>query len=227
MKQETMKKIALALCSALMFTLPSVHAQSAAPVDPATSAAIKELLVSMNYRELMKSSFAQLEKNMPAIMLQGATASINGNPRLSDADKKAAIEKATKEIPAVSAVFGETLQDPKLMDELFAEMTPLYARHFTAAEIKQMSAFYKTPVGKKMLSTMPQIMSESMQISQRVMMPRIGAAIEKLTPPAQPAPAAVPAAPAPQAAPVKPATPAAPAPQAAPVKPATPAAPVK
>jgi hypothetical protein len=176
-----MKKIALAICSALMFAVPSVQAQTAAPVDAKTAAAVKELLVSMNYRELMKSSFAQLEKNMPAIMLQGATAAINGNPKLSDAEKKAALEKANKEIPAVASVFGETLKDPKLMDELFAEMTPLYARHFTAAEIGQMSTFYKTPVGKKMLSTMPQIMSESMQISQRVMMPRIGAAIEKLT----------------------------------------------
>ncbi len=32
-----------------------------------------------------------------------------------------------------------------------------------------------------MLSTMPQIMNESMQISQKIVMPRIGAAIEKLT----------------------------------------------
>ena len=176
-----MKKITLALCSALVFALPSAHAQNAAPIDPATSAAIKELLVSMNYRELMKNSFAQLEKSMPAIMLQAATESINKNPKLSAAEKKAALDKANKEIPGVASVFGETLKDPKLMDELFAEMAPLYARHFSAVEIGQMSTFYKTPVGKKMLTTMPQIMSESMQISQRIMMPRIGAAIEKLT----------------------------------------------
>lgn len=176
-----MKKFALAVCSALVFALPSAQAQNAAPIDPATAAAVKELLVSMNYRELMKNSFAQLEKNMPAIMLQAATANINGNAKLNDAEKKAALDKATKEIPGVAAVFGETLRDPKLMDELFAETAPLYARHFTAAEIGQMSTFYKTPVGKKMLSTMPQIMTESMQISQRIMMPRIGAAIEKLT----------------------------------------------
>ena len=176
-----MKKIALAVCSALVFALPSAYAQSGAPVDAATAAAVKELLVSMNYREMMKNSLAQMEKQMPVIMLQGATAAINGNAKLSAAEKKTAIDKASKEIPAGAAMFSDTLKDPKLIDEMFAEMTPLYARHFTAAEIGQMSTFYKSPVGKKMLSTMPQIMSESMQIGQKVMMPRVSAAVNKLT----------------------------------------------
>jgi hypothetical protein len=179
--ENVMRKFVLALCYCLTLILPSAHAQNAAPIDPAATAAVKELLVSMNYRELLTQSFAQLEKNMPAIMLQGVTAAINGSTKLNAAEKKAALEKATKEIPAVAAAFGETLKDPKLMDELFTEMTPLYARHFSAAEIGQVSAFYKTPVGKKMLATMPQIMGESMQISQKIMMPRISAAIDKLS----------------------------------------------
>jgi hypothetical protein len=44
-----------------------------------------------------------------------------------------------------------------------------------------MAAFYQTPVGKKMLALTPQIMSESMQISQKIVMPRVSAAIQKLT----------------------------------------------
>ena len=176
-----MKKILAAFCSALVFALPSAHAQTAAPVDPAVAAAVKELLVSMNYREVMQASFAQLDKNMPTIMLQGATEAINANAKLTPDEKKAALAKAQKEIPAAAAAFGDLLRDPKLMDELFAEMTPLYGRYFTAADIGQMSVFYKTPVGKKMLSVMPQIMNESVQISQRIMMPRVRAAIEKVS----------------------------------------------
>ena len=135
----------------------------------------------MNYREVMQASFAQLDKNMPTIMLQGATEAINANAKLTPDEKKAALAKAQKEIPAAAAAFGDLLRDPKLMDELFAEMTPLYGRYFTAADIGQMSVFYKTPVGKKMLSVMPQIMNESVQISQRIMMPRVRAAIEKVS----------------------------------------------
>jgi hypothetical protein len=174
-----MNKLIAAFCTALMFALPSAQAQTAAPIDPA--AAVKELLISMNYRELMNKSFEQLQQNMPAIMLQGATAAINGNDKMSAAEKKSAIDEATKQIPAMAKVFGDTLRDPQMMEELFAEIAPLYSRHFTVAEIKQMSAFYKTPVGKKMLSLTPQIMSESMQISQKIVMPRVSAAIQKLT----------------------------------------------
>jgi hypothetical protein len=176
-----MKKFAAVLCSALVFALPSAGAQTAAPANPAAVAAVKELLISMNYRELMSKSFEQLQQNMPQIMLQGVTAAVNGNAKLSADEKKAAIEDATKQIPAMAQVFGETLRDPQMMEELFAEIAPLYGRHFTVAEIKQMAAFYKTPVGKKMLAVTPQIMAESMQISQKVVMPRVSAAIEKLT----------------------------------------------
>ena len=182
-----MKKIIVAACSALVFALPSARAQTAAPVNPAAVAAVKELLVSMNYREMMTQSFAQLDKNMPEMMLQGASAAINANTALSPDEKKAAIDEAAKKVPEMAKVFSDTLRDPQMMEELFAETAPLYARHFTVAEIKQMAAFYKTPVGKKMLAVTPQIMGESMQISQKIVMPRITAAIQKLAQSAQPA----------------------------------------
>jgi hypothetical protein len=182
-----MKKVLAAVCSALVFALPSAHAQTAAPVNPAALAAVKELLVSMNYREMMYQSFAQLQQGMPDMMIQGASAAIGADTALSPEEKKAAIAEAVKKVPEMAKVFSETLRDPQMMDELIAETAPLYARHFSVAEIKQMAAFYKTPVGKKMLALTPQIMGESMQISQKIVMPRITAAIQKLTQAAQPA----------------------------------------
>lgn len=172
-----MKKIALAIVASFAFSMPSAFAQQ---VDPAAAAAVKELLVTMKYRELMMQSMQQMQNNMPAMMLQGVSSSINGNAKLTPAQKKAALAKAEREVPKAAAAFGETFNDPKLIDEMIAETIPLYARHFSAAEIREMGTFYKTPVGAKMLSTMPQIMSESMGISQRVMMPRIRAAMQKV-----------------------------------------------
>ena len=205
-----MKKTLFAMLAAAAFAMPTAQAQSgatpadvklaaasplalAAPVDPAAAAAVKELLIAMKYREMMQDSFAQLQKNMPAIMLQGATSAIQSNYALTEEEVKAALERAQKEIPAAAVAFNASFDDPGLMDELIAEIIPLYARHFTAAEIKQLAAFYKTPVGVKMISTMPKVMNESMQIGQKVMMPRIAAAIAKLAPQKkaakQPAPA--------------------------------------
>jgi len=37
---------------------------------------------------------------------------------------------------------------------------PIYARHFTAAELRDLIAFYRTPTGAKALQQMPQVMGE-------------------------------------------------------------------
>ncbi|MBC7452621.1 MAG: DUF2059 domain-containing protein [Massilia sp.] len=175
-----MKKFVLAACLALSFALPSAHAQSATPVDPDSAAAVKELLIAMNYRDTMRQTFEQVQKNLPAIMLQGASAAIKNNKALTEAQKNEAMAKASREIPQAAVAMGAIFNDPALMEELVAEFVPLYARHFTAVEIRQLAAFYKTPVGTKMMALTPQISGEAMQISQRIMSPRVSAAIEKV-----------------------------------------------
>ncbi|MDL2355765.1 MAG: DUF2059 domain-containing protein, partial [Pseudomonadota bacterium] len=154
-----------------------------APVDPAASAAARELLEAMNYRSTMQTMVAQMQQAMPAMMLQGATAAINGNPKLTAEQKAAEIKKAGDEIPRAMANFGATFGDPALMEELAAEMIPLYARNYSVDELHQIAAFYRSPVGVKMMATMPKLMSESMAVSQKVMMPRIQAAMAKIAKP--------------------------------------------
>jgi hypothetical protein len=73
-------------------------------------------------------------------------------------------------LKAMSAVF----KDPALIDEMIDEMVPLYANNFTTAEINELAAFYRTPIGRKMMASVPKIAAESMAISQRVVMPRMG-----------------------------------------------------
>ena len=45
-------------------------------------------------------------------------------------------------------------------------MVPVYDRHFTADEVKQLIAFYETPLGKKVLKELPGVTTESMQIAE-------------------------------------------------------------
>jgi hypothetical protein len=40
------------------------------------------------------------------------------------------------------------------------EAPPIYARHFTVAELRDLSAFYRTPTGAKALHELPQVMGE-------------------------------------------------------------------
>jgi uncharacterized protein len=51
-------------------------------------------------------------------------------------------------------------------DTMVSMVIPVYEKYYTDEEILQMIAFYETPVGKKVIATLPFIMKESMEIGQ-------------------------------------------------------------
>ncbi|MCS0580891.1 DUF2059 domain-containing protein [Massilia pinisoli] len=183
-----MKKILVAFAVSLAFVTPLSFAQNAAAApqaaaDPAALAATGELFEAMNYRAVAQGTLEQMRRTMPAMMTQGATAAIDNNPKLNAAEKKNAHEKLNKELPQAVKLFDGVFGDPSLVDEMLRATAQIYARHFTVDELHQIAAFYKTPVGTKMLATMPQLMAESMQAGQQVVMPRVAAIMHKLEQP--------------------------------------------
>lgn len=169
-----MKKVLVMFAAIASFAGASAFAQNAQPaLNPATVAATKEMMSAMKLREVMQVSMQQMELGMPAQMRQMAAAAINSNPKLDANQKKAALEKTEKILPGLMAAQHNMLSDPALIDEMIAEMVPLYARTYTVAELQQLTAFYLSPVGQKMLASTPKLMAESMQISARVMAPRM------------------------------------------------------
>ena len=175
-----MKKIAMAVMASLAFASGAM-AQTAAKVDPATQQAVNDLLLAMNYDQVFKQSLKVMAEQMPANMLAGATAAINSSPKLNADQKKKELEKLSKEMPKFVAAMSELMSDPAITQEMMAEMAPLYARHFTTDEIRQMAAFYRSPLGAKILTTMPAVMGESMALGQKVMTPRIQKMMQTLT----------------------------------------------
>ncbi len=55
----------------------------------------------------------------------------------------------------------------KGIDDLMNSIIPLYHKYFTKTEIEELLAFYETPLGKKTIATLPQLMSESMALGQK------------------------------------------------------------
>ena len=66
----------------------------------------------------------------------------------------------------VTEVVSGYLGDPTHMKEVTDQIGEVYARAITPAEIQQLIAFYKTPVGRKLAASQPSITSESAQIGQ-------------------------------------------------------------
>lgn len=69
--------------------------------------------------------------------------------------------------PNVPAEFWGKVVNDKNIDSLIEKLTPLYTKYYTEKEIEDLTAFYKSPTGKKMVETMPDLMKESMMIGQK------------------------------------------------------------
>lgn len=69
---------------------------------------------------------------------------------------KAKVDAAT--LAELKTVFEEALAH--FTTEVMKDAPAVYARNFTAQELRDMIAFYKTPTGKKALQVMPQVMAD-------------------------------------------------------------------
>lgn len=176
MKKIVKNTVATAIAALALLASGGAYAQA----TDASTAAARELFEAMNYRTMMNGMMQQMAQNIGGSMRAGAEAAIRNNPKASEQDKQAAIIKMEAELPAAIKPVQEMLSDPALVDEVLAETVPLYARTYTADELKQITAFYRTPVGSKMLASMPKLMSEGMQIGQQVVARRIGPLMQKM-----------------------------------------------
>ena len=68
----------------------------------------------------------------------------------------------TELLPEIPLVFFEEIRQVVSAESLIDIIVPIYDRHFTHEEIKDVIAFYNTPTGQKFIFSMPSITSESM-----------------------------------------------------------------
>lgn len=79
--------------------------------------------------------------------------------------------------------FAFVKEETKVMTKNFIDedMVGVYDKHFTHDEVKELAAFYATPLGKKLLEKTPVISGETMQIMMQKHMPAFQAKVgEKL-----------------------------------------------
>jgi hypothetical protein len=176
--------VAAAPSFAVAQTAPAPVATAAA-TSPQANAAVKELLDAMDVRKMMAASFAEMEKALPQMMRAQMTAVINADPGADAEKKKAALAKVEQVLPVASQAINRMFKDPALIDEMMVEIAPLYARNYTVAELKELTAFYRTPLGRKMMALSPRLSAESMAIGQRIVAPRLNGMMQEVMQSAQ------------------------------------------
>jgi len=111
--------------------------------------AARELVIVMRSAEQFKSI-------LPIIFQQLKPAIVQGRPEVE------------RDYDAMVPMFLQVMNaQTELMARLVDEIAMIYAQNFTVDEMRRVTAFYREPVGQKLLDSMPVITQQSMAAGQR------------------------------------------------------------
>ena len=65
-------------------------------------------------------------------------------------------------------VMEEEVRQVFTAERMVEEIIPIYDKHLTEGEIKELIAFYETPVGQKFVAVQPQILKEAGEVGDRL-----------------------------------------------------------
>jgi hypothetical protein len=164
-----MKTLALLFCALLLYALPAgaqtgkdlpVAQKNAVPraaaadaspgdkkIDPAKEKDIRRLMELSGAKDRMSQVMTEMERNIRPMMEQALPAG-DYRARLVDA-------------------FFVKFHSKADLEQLVGLAVPAYDRHFSHEEIKGLIGFYQTPLGKKITSATPELMSEMMSAGQK------------------------------------------------------------
>jgi len=114
---------------------------SAAKIDPQKEAAIHKLFEIQGTRKAMEQVISGMSENMKPTLAK----------MLPPGDYQ---EK-------LISLFFEKFQSKLKVDDLVALSIPVYDKYFSKEDVDGLIQFYQTPVGKKVLSVLPQVLIES------------------------------------------------------------------
>lgn len=131
---KTMTNVLFAAGLALMLCGASAQAQQAKPPSAAAIGYAKEILAAKNLGALYQGAVPGLVQRTKDVLLQ---ANLNYQKDLNEVAVKVAKDLAGRE------------------QEIGEEMAKIYASSFTEPELKDLAAFYKSPLGAKVIVQEP------------------------------------------------------------------------
>ena len=157
-----MKTVILTILTAVVIALAGGSSFAQRQITPEKEALIKELLVvsgsAKNTRDAanLMASFQQSEAEKMISDLADNDKTMS--PEEKEALKKSTVESVSRLTKRLDAFFDE-LDLEKAINEI---AIPVYDKHYSEAEVRELVAFYKSPVGQKVISLAPQLMADMM-----------------------------------------------------------------
>jgi hypothetical protein len=152
---------AFAMAQALQTQTPNPADNSAAapaPVDPAKQAAIKDLLDAIDAQKLVgaigNSAQMQAKQLVPAILSDA----LSENKTMTDKQKQASVPTLQKNaVPKLVDSAGQVFATDSFRSDAMQAQYDAYAKYYSTSEIKDLTAFYKSPTGRKFIQVQDQV----------------------------------------------------------------------
>jgi hypothetical protein len=133
----------LIVCLTVLFAAGPVRSQTPAPD---AMAAARELIGTMHAVDYFKAT-------MPVLMQAMKPAIVQNRPEVE------------RDYDAMVPLLLDSMN--ARMNDVIEQVAVLYARNFTADELREAVAFYRGPTGQKIVQKLPAITQESILIGQR------------------------------------------------------------
>lgn len=141
-----MRKLIATALTFLLFALSPVFAQDAPGQDPERLAAAREMMEVTGVTKQLDGMIAAMTQGFA----KGANADTNPQGKQISAEFDALMQK----------FLG-------YKTEMLKDFEVLYAESFTAAEMKEVSAFYRSGTGAKFITSMPALMQKGSEIGMK------------------------------------------------------------
>ena len=140
-----------------------------------TSAALLAILVSSSAHAAPPAVYMDAVRIMMPRARYDAMIEGMYRPLIAEAEAKSKSKMPPEGVDALR----KAAQSSMSYEELIAWTADVYQRHFTPEEMKQLVAFYRSPLGMKLEKEQPRVFSEVMRKVADTVPPRMEAALRK------------------------------------------------
>jgi hypothetical protein len=145
------------LCLTLFASFSLFAQQKAAPAKDSAASQQRSTTTNAKPAEAEAAKVAEIRRLLE----------LTGTRDMVNEMKSSMLEQFRRNAPGMpNEMLNEMMAELKAED-LVESMIPVYSKHFTGDDIKQLIAFYQSPFGKKVLREMPQIIAESNDVGAR------------------------------------------------------------
>ncbi len=174
-----LKKFTLTFFIISFALIVQVTAQTEVSTEKQT--AIQELVTLINGDNKAEEMVNAMSRQMDSIREAAVNSVLDERADLTAAEKETLRQSLISKQKESAKRFQEKLLQKLNYNQMINEIAAIvYDKHYTLEEIRELTVFYKTPTGQKTLKTMAPIMTDTMQLIQERLIPKIPVIIKEL-----------------------------------------------